>query len=207
MNEKFFNEVVPVIVKVAKERGYKFPSAIIAQAACESAWGKSTLASQYFNYFGMKCGSSWTGKVAKFKTKEEYKQGQLTTIWAEFRAYSSLEEGINGYFDFIQMKRYQNLKEATSPEDYIEKLKADGWATSFSYVNTLKSILNTNGLKKYDDPSVVIKTDEQLSADKTEFRNLSKKLQQILNKYGAGLVEDGIIGTKTFNAIQIFLKK
>ena len=204
MHEQFYNELIPMIVKVAKEKGYKYPSAIIAQAACESNWGESGLSKNYKNYWGMKTGTGWTGKVAKLKTKEEYKQGQLTTIYADFRAYDTLEQGVRGYFDFIQKTRYQNLKTATSPENYIELLKQDGWATSFSYINTLKSILDKNGFKKYDDPAVVVKTDETKIADKAKVSELSKEIQKILNKYGAGLVEDGIIGTKTFTALEKF---
>ena len=50
--EEYLKMVAPVIVNVAKEKGYKYPSAIIAQSIIESAWGKSQLANKYFNYFG-----------------------------------------------------------------------------------------------------------------------------------------------------------
>ena len=200
----FKTEVIPMIVKVAKERGYKYPSAIIAQAACESAWGKSSLAYKYFNYFGMKCGSSWKGKSVNMTTKEEYSVGTLTTIKDNFRAYDNLEAGINGYFDFIQMSRYQNLKQATSPEDYIQKLKADGWATSSTYINTLTKIMNDNNLKQYDGsnvPNVPVK-------DKTAVISAVKSLQKALNEYGNyGLVEDGIMGPLTIGAYNNFRGK
>ena len=200
----FKTEVIPMIVKVAKERGYKYPSAIIAQAACESAWGKSSLAYKYFNYFGMKCGSSWKGKSVNMTTKEEYSVGTLTTIKDNFRAYDNLEAGINGYFDFIQMSRYQNLKQATSPEDYIQKLKADGWATSSTYINTLTKIMNDNNLKQYDGiniPNVPVK-------DKTTVISAVKSLQKALNEYGNyGLVEDGIMGPLTIGAYNNFRGK
>lgn len=145
----FLNTVAPIIVSEAKARGYKYPSAIIAQAACESNWGKSELSSKYFNFFGMKCGSSWRGKSVNFKTMEEY-SGVSVSIRDNFRAYDSVASGIAGYFDFISMKRYQNLKDSVSPTDYIERLKKSGWATSSKYVSTLSTILAENNLQHYD---------------------------------------------------------
>ena len=69
---EFMKTVVPVIKRVAENNGYgKFYKAISAQAACESNWGKSSLASKWYNFFGMKAGSTWTGKVAELTTKEE----------------------------------------------------------------------------------------------------------------------------------------
>ena len=137
---EFLKDVLPVIKRVAEVRGYgKFYKAISAQAACESAYGKSSLASKFYNFFGMKATKTYKGKVVDMKTREEYVQGQLTTITATFRAYDSIEAGINGYFDFIESyKRYSNLKSSASDDQYIERLKADGWATSSTYVNTLK---------------------------------------------------------------------
>lgn len=148
--EKFMKEVAPVIVRVATEKGYKYPSAIIAQAICESGWGDSKLASKYFNFFGMKCGSSWKGKFTDMRTKEEYKKGTLTDISAKFRAYDSIEQGVRGYFDFISSKRYANLKKAHSAYEYIYMLKADGYATSSTYVDTVYNLWKVNDLGKYD---------------------------------------------------------
>lgn len=194
---EFVQNVIPRIAYIAKQKGYKYPSAIIAQAICESAWGTSSLSSKYYNFFGMKCGSSWKGKSVNLKTKEEYKVGTLTTIKDNFRAYNSIDEGINGYFDFIKMTRYSNLKETTSPEDYIKKLKNDGWATSSTYINTLTNILNVNNLKQWDDDK-----------DNTGVILAVKNLQKELNNFGNyGLAVDGIIGPKTIEAYQKFRGK
>lgn len=118
------------------------PIAVTAQACIESNYGRSTLSSQYHNYFGLKCGKNWNGKRVKFKTKEEYKQGVLTMIYAEFRAYDSFEDGVKGYYEFVNTKRYSNLKGVTSPTDYVMKIKEDGYATSYSYVSNVLSVVN-----------------------------------------------------------------
>lgn len=199
--QDFINNVIPVIIRIAKEKGYKYPSAIISQAVCESNWGQSGLSSKYFNFWGMKCGTSWKGASVNLKTKEEYTVGTLTTIKDNFRAYPNIEAGVRGYFDFIQMTRYQNLKQATSPEDYITKLKLDGWATSSSYINTLTNILNTNGFKKFDGVNIPV----QPVKDKSVVISAIKSLQTALNNYGNyGLAVDGIIGPKTEGAYKLF---
>lgn len=127
--------------------------AIVGQAISESGWGKSLLASKYFNYFGLKCGSSWTGKSVNLKTKEEYKAGQLTTINDNFRVYSSIGLGIKGYFEFIKNKRYSNLKTATNPRQYLEYIIADDYATDSKYVNKVMKVVDNYvlpWLKQYD---------------------------------------------------------
>lgn len=145
----FISTIAPLIVKEGKKRGYHIFSPIIAQAICESNWGQSGLSANYNNFFGLKCGSKWKGASVNMKTKEEY-AGTLTTIKDNFRAYPSVVDGVAGYFDFISTKRYANLKTAMTPLQYCQNLKADGYATSSSYVNTLMSIIQKNNLTKYD---------------------------------------------------------
>lgn len=162
---EYIERIAKIIKKEASKRGYKYPSAIIAQACLESGYGRSTLAKKYHNHFGMKCGSAWKGASVNMNTKEEYKAGVISNISANFRAYASDEEGIAGYFDFISAKRYENLKSATSAQDYLQKIKNDGYATSFSYVKNTMAIVTTYKLTKYDGTETTPATVELLSFD------------------------------------------
>ena len=148
--EEFINMIAPLIISEGKKRGYSVFSTVIAQAIIESNSGKSILGYKYHNYFGMKCGSRWKGKSVNLKTKEEYTIGTLTTIKDNFRVYDSIEEGVKGYYDFISTKRYANLKESKTYVEYAENLKADGYATSSKYVNTLCTTVDAHNLTKYD---------------------------------------------------------
>ena len=148
--EEFINMIAPLIISEGKKRGYSVFSTVIAQAIIESNSGKSILGYKYHNYFGMKCGSRWKGKSVNLKTKEEYTVGTLTTIKDNFRVYDSIEEGVKGYYDFISTKRYANLKESKTYIEYAENLKADGYATSSKYVNTLCTTVDAYNLTKYD---------------------------------------------------------
>ena len=148
--KEFINKIAPIIVNEGKKRGYKVFSTVIAQAIIESASATSVLGYKYHNYFGMKCGSSWSGASVNLRTKEEYTVGVLTNIRDNFRVYESMEAGVAGYYDFISYKRYANLKTATDYVQYAERLKADGYATSSTYVNTLVSTVRKYNLTKYD---------------------------------------------------------
>jgi len=115
--------------------------AIVAQSCNESNWGRSQLSSQYFNHWGMKCGSHWTGKSVNMETHEETPAGTIK-VNSDFRVYDSFELGVVGYFEFIQASRYLNLRDCRGSQDYLQTIKDDGWATSSTYVSDIMKIVN-----------------------------------------------------------------
>ena len=168
--KSFISQIAPLIQKYAKQYGYKVVSPVIAQACCESAYGTSSLGAKHHNYFGLKCGSSWKGASVNLSTKEEYTVGTLTNIKANFRKYDSMDAGVKGYFDFISAKRYANLKDATTAQQYLEYIKADGYATSSTYVNTNMTIVNKYGLTIYDNLSGASVQPETPSAPQAPYK-------------------------------------
>lgn len=152
---EFINEIAPIVQKYAKAYEYDVVSAIIAQACLESAFGRSTLGYKYHNYFGMKAGSGWTGRSVNLQTKEEYTPGQLTTIRDAFRVYSNMDEGVKGYFEFIQYPRYGNLRFAKTPEEYLTMIRSDGYATSTNYVANNMRIVDNYNLRRFDAPEPI----------------------------------------------------
>ena len=92
--EKFIADIAGYVKKYAGLYGILVYSPVIAQAVLESGWGESRLASQYHNYFGLKCGTRWTGRSVNMRTQEEYREGTLTSIRDNFRVFDSMEEGV-----------------------------------------------------------------------------------------------------------------
>lgn len=168
--KEFIQKIAPLIQTEALARGYKVCSPIIAQACIESAYDGSVLAYKYHNYFGMKCGSSWRGRSVNLRTKEEV-NSTLVSIRDNFRVYATMEQGVSGYFDFISTKRYANLKDADTPEEYLKRIKADGYATSSSYVNTNMNCIRKWDLEEWDS---VFRT-QLLSLDEIAFEVISGK--------------------------------
>lgn len=151
--QEFIEKIAGYVKKYAPSYGILVYSPIIAQAILESGWGESVLASSYHNYFGLKCGSSWTGKSVNLTTKEEYQPGTLTTIKDNFRVFDSMEDGVKGYFEFIQNPRYANLKGIKDPETYLKAIKSDGYATSSTYVENNMNLVHVYNLTAYDVPN------------------------------------------------------
>lgn len=148
--EEFVSQIAPLVQKYAPEYGIEACSAVIAQAINESGWGESTLAARYHNYFGLKCGTKWTGQSVNLTTQEEYVAGTLDTITDDFRVYGSMEEGVKGYFEFIQLARYSNLRGIKDPRTYLQTIHDDGYATSSSYVDACMALVDQYDLTKYD---------------------------------------------------------
>ena len=151
--QEFINCIAPLVKKYAPDWGVKVYSPIIAQAILESASGESSLGKVYNNYFGLKCGTLWTGKSVNLRTGEEYTPGSYTTISANFRVFDSMEEGVEGYFIFLfqNRTRYNNLIGETDPYEYLVKIKADGYATSSKYVQNVYNVIKYYDLTRFDD--------------------------------------------------------
>ena len=148
--QEFMDSIAKYARKYAPQYGICIVSPAITQAILESGWGQSKLAAQYHNYFGLKCGTKWTGKSVNMATKEEYKPGVLTDIRDNFRVFDSMEDGVKGYFEFIQLERYHNLRGITDPKKYFETIIKDGYATSSTYVENCMALLNQYKLTQDD---------------------------------------------------------
>ena len=152
--EAFIEKIAYYVQQYGPGYDIRVVSPIIAQACIESAFGKSKLSAQYHNYFGLTCGTGWTGKSVSMKTWEEYTPGVKTDITQNFRVYDSMAAGVKGYFEFIQYPRYKNLKGVTDPQKYLELIKKDGYATASNYVSANMAIVTQYDLTKYDTEKV-----------------------------------------------------
>jgi hypothetical protein len=152
--EEFIKKIAAYIKKYAPSYGIKVYSPIIAQAILESAYGTSELAVNAHNYFGLKyregrC-KTCIGVYTKVGT-EQNPDGSYVSSSMEWCKFNDMENGVIGYFDFINISNYSNLKGVTEPRKYLEYIKADGYATSLDYVGNLMSVIENWSLTDYDE--------------------------------------------------------
>lgn len=127
-----------------------FKSVIIAQAAIESNWGRSTLSAKYNNYFGIKAGKSWKGRTVNMKTGEVF-NGKQVTISSNFRVYDSLSDSIRDRNRLLRMPRYKAVEPSTTPRAQAEAIKAAGYCTATNYVQSIMATIAANNLTQYDE--------------------------------------------------------
>ena len=152
--EQFIKEIAKYVQKYAPEFGIKVCSPIIAQACLESAYGTSKKAS-FHNYFGLKyrnnrvkCNKGYfTDGGSEQNPNGTYTLLPSSTAWY---AFENLEQGVLGYFQFINIPNYANLKGVTDPYKYLENIKADGYATSIDYVKNVYNVIKKWNLAQYD---------------------------------------------------------
>jgi hypothetical protein len=140
-------------------------SVSMAQFILESGYGKSELAQNANNLFGMKCslsgntwsGSTWDGKSKYTKqTKEQHTDGSYETITADFRRYPCVEDSIADHSAYLlgakngSKLRYEGLKGCTDYKKAVQIIKDGGYATSLTYVENLCSIIERWNLTQYD---------------------------------------------------------
>lgn len=143
-------------------------SVSMAQFILESGYGKSELAVNANNVFGMKeslsgntwGGSVWDGSSVYTKMTSEWDGEKYVTVTADFRKYPDVETSIADHSAYLlgavngKKKRYEGLKGCTDYRKAVEIIKAGGYATSPDYVEKLCDIIEKWGLTKWDVPSM-----------------------------------------------------
>ena len=185
--EEFIQKIAGYVKKYVAAYEIKVCSPIIAQAILESGWGESRLAKDYHNYFGLKCGTKWQGKSVNLATWEEYEAGTATVISDYFRVFDNMEEGVKGYFELLQLPRYQNLKGITEPGRYLETIWADGYATSSVYVQKNMELIEQYQLTKYDENVSGRRAQDVLNVMRSwiGYSEANGKFRQIIDLYNS----------------------
>lgn len=158
----FISMLAPIAQRQAKKHGNKiYASVCIAQACQETGYGTSSKMVNANALFGIKVGKSaykfgtaWKGKAYKTGTTEYYDGKNPTKIVDFFRAYDSIEDSVEDYFDMLcSCKRYQPALNQPTPEACINAIVAGGYATGPQYAAHIMNVINKYDLTKYDSNS------------------------------------------------------
>ncbi|MGF3072353.1 glucosaminidase domain-containing protein [Facklamia sp. P13069] len=156
----------------------KYPSTIsvatrMAQFVLESNGGRSPLYLKSNNGFGIKASAPWQGKVVDHPSLEA--NGQM--VVSQFRAYKSLEEGVEDHAIFFTSTNYRKqvaYKAAIEAKDSFEEARAltGIYASDPHYGDKLIEIINcydltsynlaVNSLKQLDEPLIIDRRSEAL---------------------------------------------
>lgn len=157
--EDFIKRIAPVAQQKASGRDkWSLPSVCIAQCCCESAYGTSQKMTAANAILGIKAGKNkvhfgkaWKDKAYSTKTKECYDGKTYVNITDMFRAYDSISDAIEDYYDMLaSCSRYKDCICQPDPRLCITAVKNGGYATDPSYINTIMSIVNKYSLTQYD---------------------------------------------------------
>ncbi len=119
-------------------------SITLAQGVLESNNGNSRLAKEAHNHFGIKCKSTWTGKVL-LEDDDDFQEC--------FRNYADAFESYRDHSDFLTTSpRYAFLfeYEITDYKSWAYGLKKAGYATNPTYAPQLVDLIEKYHLNQYD---------------------------------------------------------
>ncbi|MGB0427545.1 MAG: glycoside hydrolase family 73 protein, partial [Flavobacteriales bacterium] len=130
---------------LSEMRSAKIPASItLAQGILESENGRSFLATEGYNHFGIKCKSHYVGK-AIFRTDDAENEC--------FRVYESVRGSYRDHSNFlVKNQRYAFLFDykLTDYKAWAKGLKKAGYATNPRYADILIRIIHTNALHLLD---------------------------------------------------------
>ena len=155
-------------VALQNQKDYGIPASIImAQALLESAAGKSELAVNAKNHFGIKCSGAWMGGVYYY---DDDSKGEC------FRQYADAAESFRDHALFLQKPRYSTCFEIAI-EDYegwAYRLRECGYATDKLYAPKLIKLIEDYRLDALQPGGTRSSSRGQASSGPSAQRNQTK---------------------------------
>lgn len=130
---EYIRKMYTILAPMCAKYGYHNVACGMIAQSIQEGWN-SGLATKYHNYWGMKAGSSYKGPTVAMNNKAKNDP-------AVYRVYGSMEEGCEGYFQFLSYSRYQPLKECTTDSEYLDKIGPCGWNSNPGYGSRCKTHL------------------------------------------------------------------
>jgi len=149
-------------IAMVEQARHQIPASItLAQALLESGAGKSQLAQESNNHFGIKCHSNWDGEKVYH---DDDKKGEC------FRKYNKVIDSYEDHSTFLKRERYQTLftYKITDYKSWAYGLKAAGYATDPKYPSKLIKIIEDYELYRFDDPQKVALVAQNFDKDVEE---------------------------------------
>lgn len=141
--EEYIRQYAPLAVSHMEQ--YKIPASItLAQGLIESGAGRSDLARNNNNHFGIKCHSNWEGDRV-FRADDGPNDC--------FRHYPSVDESFDDHSRFLaERQRYAVLftYDITDYKRWAKGLQQCGYATDKAYANKLIKVIEDYELYHYD---------------------------------------------------------
>ncbi len=157
----FFTENYAYIA-VQQMMEYDIPASIIlAQAFLESKHGKSDLAQDSNNFFGIKAKNDWTGPYVVMKSAE-YKKKKRFVKKSKFRKYDYPEDSWRDHSEFLATgRRYNKLFEQGlfNYKGWARGLQKAGYATDPGYAKKLIGLIEKHHLNDFDKVAFQLKHD------------------------------------------------
>lgn len=154
----------------------------MAQAILESDMGRSDLATEANNHFGIKCGGSWNGEGFYKHDDDKNHKGEI--IESCFRKFDSVEESFIAHSEFLtdekKINRYGFLFESIDYKKWSKGLRKAGYATDPDYPEKLISIIEKYELYKYDDISYLpSKSKDIVKSNSNTYNNYNRYTYEI----------------------------
>lgn len=154
VQERYIEQFKWIAVEEMQRTG--IPASIkMAQALHESQSGRSELALNANNHFGIKCKANWNGETYQYKDDDKDNTGNL--VFSCFRSYATAMESYYDHSDFLKYRpRYKELFDLpkTDYKAWANGLKKCGYATDPNYPDRLIRIIEKYNLDLLDQPVV-----------------------------------------------------
>jgi flagellum-specific peptidoglycan hydrolase FlgJ len=154
MQTDFLRMAAPAAIASQRETGVP-ASVTMAQAILESGWGRTGLALQYNNYFGIKARQlTFPAAYVELPT-HEVMHGQSVNETAAFVRYATVADSFRAHGRLLAtaLRYIPALAVKSDPRAFCAELQKCGYSTNPNYARTLVDLIDEYDLTQYDLPA------------------------------------------------------